>query len=210
MEAPVVQAWLARMADGGAAAAVLEVSSHALEQGRVSACDFDVAAFTNVGHDHLDYHGTWEAYLAAKARLIELCARGAAKGLPKTAVLNRDDAATERLAALPVERRLDYGIERPAAVRALDLAADGTGTRFLLATPEGSAPVRLPLPARFNVANALCAAAACLAAGATLEAVAARLSSFPGLPGPLEPVDLGQALGGLVGFAHSAGALGNG
>src|SRR5205807_3987102 len=86
MEAPEVQEWLARMVGEGAVAAVLEVSSHALEQGRVSACDFDVAAFTNVGHDHLDYHGTWEAYLAAKARLIELCARGAAKGLPKTAV----------------------------------------------------------------------------------------------------------------------------
>jgi len=85
-EAPDVQAWLARMVEAGAACAVIETTSHALVQERVHACDFDVAAFTNVGHDHLDYHATWEEYLEAKARLIDLTARAADKGIEKTAV----------------------------------------------------------------------------------------------------------------------------
>src|SRR5712691_5232980 len=79
-EAPQVQDWLRRMVDAGVQCAVIETTSHALVQDRVLACDFDVAAFTNVGHDHLDYHATWEAYLEAKARLIDLAAGGADKG----------------------------------------------------------------------------------------------------------------------------------
>jgi len=91
-EAPQVQAWLKRMVDAGVECAVIETTSHALVQERVRACDFDVAAFTNVGHDHLDYHATWADYLEAKARLIDLTAATADKGIEKTAVLNRDDA----------------------------------------------------------------------------------------------------------------------
>jgi UDP-N-acetylmuramyl-tripeptide synthetase len=90
-EAPQVQAWLQRMVEAGVACAVIETTSHALVQERVRACDFDVAAFTNVGHDHLDYHASWEDYLEAKARLIDLTADAADKGIEKTAVLNRDD-----------------------------------------------------------------------------------------------------------------------
>ena len=78
-EAPEVQAWLARMVDAGAQCAVIETTSHALVQERVRACEFDVAAFTNVGHDHLDYHASWEAYVEAKARLIDLTARAATR-----------------------------------------------------------------------------------------------------------------------------------
>src|SRR5262249_58404454 len=85
MDAPDVQAWLALMVEQGMAAAVIEVSSHALDQGRVAGCEFDVAAFTNVGCDHLEYHSGPEAYLRAKARLIELCAGPAGQGPPKTA-----------------------------------------------------------------------------------------------------------------------------
>jgi UDP-N-acetylmuramyl-tripeptide synthetase len=90
-ESPEVQAWLARMVEAGAACAVIETTSHALVQERVRACDFDVAAFTNVGRDHLDYHASWEDYLEAKARLIDMTARAVDKGVEKTAVLNRDD-----------------------------------------------------------------------------------------------------------------------
>ncbi len=104
-EAPEVQAWLARMVEGGATSAVIETTSHALVQERVRACDFDVAAFTNVGHDHLDYHATWTEYLEAKARLIELTAASADKGIEKTAVLNRDDVSYERLVRWPIARR---------------------------------------------------------------------------------------------------------
>src|SRR4030081_431671 len=97
IETPQGQGWLARMLEAGVEYAVIETTSHALVQERVRACEFDVAAFTNVGHDHLDYHATWEEYLEAKARLIDLAAIGADKGIEKTAVLNRDDPSYEKL-----------------------------------------------------------------------------------------------------------------
>ncbi|HZU18133.1 MAG TPA: UDP-N-acetylmuramoyl-L-alanyl-D-glutamate--2,6-diaminopimelate ligase [Candidatus Dormibacteraeota bacterium] len=207
MGAPEVQSWLARMQAAGAAAAVIECSSHALDQGRVDGCEFDVAAFTNVGRDHLDYHGSWEAYLEAKARLIALCARGWGKGVAKTAVLNRDDASYPHLVRPPIERRLTYGLGE-AEVRAVDLRATETGgTRFGLRTPWGSAEVSLRVAGRFNVLNALCAAAATLALGVDVEQVAAGLTGFPGLRGRLEPVRLGQPFDLYVDFAHSAAGL---
>jgi UDP-N-acetylmuramoyl-L-alanyl-D-glutamate--2,6-diaminopimelate ligase len=207
MEAPEIQAWLASAAAAGAEAVVLEVTSHALIQARVDACDFDIGAFTNVGRDHLDYHATWEDYLAAKATLIDLCTAGAAKGVPKTAVLNRDDQSFERLAGRPIERRWDYSIRGRADFRAERLEDLASGWRFALITPEGEADVRLPTRARFNVSNALCAAAVGVGFGLSTEAVAAGLSSFPGVPGRLEPVDLGQPFRVFIDFAHSAGAL---
>src|SRR5262249_36963874 len=97
MQAAEVQERLAGMAAAGARAAVVEATSHALDQHRVAACEFDVAAYTNVASDHLDYHGSVEAYRQAKARLIELCAAASDKGVEKTAVLNRDDASFEML-----------------------------------------------------------------------------------------------------------------
>ena len=207
MEAPDVQAWLARMVAGGATHAVLEVTSHALVQHRVDAIDFDVAAYTNVGRDHLDYHRTWEEYLAAKASLIELCGRSEAKGIPKTAVLNLDDRSHEPLSKLPIARRWSYSLEAPADIRAEDMDLGGRDSTFRLVTPEGSAAVRLPMAARFNVANALCAAGICLALGLPVEEIAAGLTAFPGLSGRLERVDLGQPFEVVIDFAHSAGAL---
>ncbi|HKF17711.1 MAG TPA: UDP-N-acetylmuramoyl-L-alanyl-D-glutamate--2,6-diaminopimelate ligase [Candidatus Dormibacteraeota bacterium] len=207
MDSPDVQAWLALMVEQGMAAAVIEVSSHALDQGRVAGCEFDVAAFTNVGCDHLEYHSGPEAYLRAKARLIELCASAADKGVPKTAVLNHDDGSYEPLAAIPVAGRLTYGIDREADLRALDLAPANGGVCFRMVIPAASADVRLSLPGRFNVSNALCAAACGLTLGLPLERVAAGLSSFPGLRGRLERIDLGQPFSVYVDFAHSAVAL---
>src|SRR5256885_5273206 len=99
------------MVDAGAQCVVIETTSHALVQQRVAACEFDVAAFTNVGRDHLDYHATWEDYLQAKARLIDLCAQGAGKGVEKTAILNADDASYAPLRGRPIGRRWSYGIE---------------------------------------------------------------------------------------------------
>jgi len=207
IEAPEVQEWLARIVAAGAEAAVVETTSHALMQHRVGACDFDVAAFTNVGVDHLDYHRTWDDYLAAKARLLELCATAAPKGVPKTAVLNRDDISWERLAERDIERRWSYSIDNEAEIRALEIWGDANGSRFRLLTPAGEAPVELRLPARFNVYNALCAAGVCLALGLTVDQVAEGLSTFRGVQGRLEPIELGQDFKVYIDFAHSAGAL---
>jgi len=114
IEAPDLQAWLARMAAEKIEEVVLEVTSHALVQERVGACDFDIVAVTYVGRDHLDYHSSWNDYVAAKARLIDLCAAGAGKGIPKTAILNGDDASYELFSARPIERRWTYSLKSRA------------------------------------------------------------------------------------------------
>jgi UDP-N-acetylmuramoyl-L-alanyl-D-glutamate--2,6-diaminopimelate ligase len=206
-EAPQVQDWLRRMVDAGVKCAVIETTSHALVQERVLACDFDVAAFTNVGHDHLDYHATWEAYLEAKARLIDLAASGADKGIEKTAVLNRDDPSFERLSRRPIARRWTYGLTTAADFHPLELSMTATGSRFRLKTPLGETEVALAVPARFNVYNALCAAGVCLAMGVPVEEIGPGLAGFDGVRGRLERVDLGQDFSVFIDFAHSAGAL---
>jgi UDP-N-acetylmuramoyl-L-alanyl-D-glutamate--2,6-diaminopimelate ligase len=207
--APEVQAALAGMVAAGKRAAVIETTSHALTQGRVSACEFDVAAFTNVGHDHLDYHRGWEEYVEAKGKLVDLCRGGWSKGVPKTALLNLDDASYDRLRHRPIERSWTYSLAGEAQVRALDLRAGPDSARFRLAVAGEHAAVRLRTPARFNVANALCAAGICLALGLPLNAVAEGLSGFPGVPGRLEQVELGQPFRVYVDFAHAAGSLAN-
>ena len=207
VEADLVQAWLKQMVDGGVRCAVIETTSHALVQERVNACEFDVAAFTNVGHDHLDYHATWEDYLEAKARLIDLTAKSAGKGIEKTAVLNRDDASFERLSRHSIPRRWTYGLTTAADFHPLDLGMTDTGSHFRLRTPAGETYVPLAVPARFNVYNAMCAAAVCLALGVPLEDVGSGLASFEGVRGRLERVDAGQDFRVFIDFAHSAGAL---
>ena len=206
-EAPQIQDWLRRMVDAGVRCAVIETTSHALVQERVRACDFDVAAFTNVGHDHMDYHATWEDYLEAKARLIDLAAGGADKGIEKTAVLNRDDPSYERLSRRTISRRWSYGLTTAADIHPLDLSMTATGSRFRLKTPAGETEVSLAVPARFNVYNALCAAGVCLAVGVPVEEIGPGLAGFDGVRGRLERVDLGQDFSVFIDFAHSAGAL---
>jgi UDP-N-acetylmuramoyl-L-alanyl-D-glutamate--2,6-diaminopimelate ligase len=206
-EAPEVQAWLARMVEAGARAAVIETTSHALVQERVRACEFDVAAFTNVGHDHLDYHASWEDYLEAKARLIDLTARSADKGIEKTAVLNRDDVSYERLARRAIARRWTYGMTTAADLHPLELSITGSGSRFRMKTPLGETEVSLNVPAKFNIYNALCAAGVCLALGVAVEDVGHGLAGFEGVRGRLEPIDLGQDFHVYIDFAHAAGSL---
>ena len=206
-EAPDIQAWLARMVEAEVTHAVIETTSHALAQDRVAGCDFDVAAFTNVGHDHLDYHSSWDDYLEAKARLIDLCAHAADKGIEKTAVLNRDDPSYEKLSRRSISRRWSYGVTTAADFYPLDLSMTGSGSRFRLRTPAGETDVSLSVPARFNVYNALCAAAVCLALGVPLEAIGPGLAGFDGVRGRLEAVNLGQDFRVFIDFAHSAGAL---
>ena len=206
-EAPQVQEWLRRMVDAGVKCAVIETTSHALVQERVRACDFDVAAFTNVGHDHMDYHATWEDYLEAKGRLIDLAAAAADKGIEKTAILNRDDPSYERLARRSISRRWSYGLTTASDLHPLDLSMSATGSRFRLKTPAGETEVSLAVPARFNVYNALCAAGVCLAVGVPVEGIGPGLAGFDGVRGRLERVDLGQDFSVFIDFAHSAGAL---
>jgi UDP-N-acetylmuramoyl-L-alanyl-D-glutamate--2,6-diaminopimelate ligase len=205
-EAPQVQAWLRRMVEAGVSCAVIETTSHALVQERVRACEFDVAAYTNVGHDHLDYHASWDDYLEAKARLIDLTAGAADKGIEKTAVLNRDDPSYEKLSRRAISRRWSYGLTTAADLHPLDLSVSGSGSRFRMKTPAGETEVTLVVPARFNIYNALCAAGVCLALGVPLDDIGSGLAGFEGVRGRLEAVRSGR-ISVFIDFAHSAGAL---
>jgi len=189
---------LRALVDAGVRRVAMEVSSHALDQRRVEGVPFDAAVFTNLSRDHLDYHGTSEAYFEAKARLVAHLAPGGA------AVVN-DDVETWR--ALPVAPRLvRYGLHSDfAEVRATDVAVSPGGSRWTLATPDGSAEVRLPLIGDFNVSNALGAAAAAWALGFPVEQVAERLTTLPQVPGRLERVLDEPAV--LRDYAHKPDAL---
>src|SRR5205823_844377 len=118
LEALEIQEQLARMRDSGLKYAVIETSSHGLALRRVVGVDYDVAAFTNIAHEHLDFHKTIEAYQEAKARLIDLTAGSAAKGITKTAVLNRDDPSYAYLVNRPIARRITYGVQMDADLKA--------------------------------------------------------------------------------------------
>ena len=189
---------LAVLARDGVRAVVLETSSHALDQFRLDGVRFDVMAFTNLTRDHLDYHGTLDRYLAAKARLLELGKDGS------TAVINADDPTWRALR--PLGAVLTYGLAPGADVRAERLGLSARGSRFDLVAKGARVPVELPLPGGFNVSNALCAAACALALGHRLEAIAAGLAEAAPVPGRLEriardPFDV------LVDFAHTPDAL---
>lgn len=196
-----VATWLREIVDRGGAAVVLEASSHALEQHRLDAVSFSVGVFTNLTQDHLDYHGDMPAYRAAKLRLIELVRPDG------TVVVNVADPAW---ADLSIGRRtlLRYGIDADADVRATSLGLGPSGTSFDLHAAGETRRVRLPLVGRYNVENALAAAAAALAAGVGPAQIAERLSGAPQVAGRLESV-VNQPFSVLIDFAHTPAALEN-
>jgi UDP-N-acetylmuramoyl-L-alanyl-D-glutamate--2,6-diaminopimelate ligase len=201
-EAIHLQALFAEMLDGGDEACVMEVSSHALQLHRASGIHWQVAIFTNLTQDHLDFHPTMEDYFTAKR---ELFAAG-----PRVRVVNGDDPYGRRLAdEFPGTVR--FGIDDEGAdVRAVDLASGLAGSAFTLRRPgEPDLDVRIPLPGRFNVLNALGAFCAATALGATAEDAAAALAQAGRVPGRFEPVDEGQPFAVLVDYAHTPDSLEN-
>ncbi len=199
MPARDLQALLRRMVGAGSTAAVLEVTSHALAQHRVAGIPFDTVVFTNLTHDHLDYHKTPEAYQAAKERLFALPHR--------VSVVNADDPRGAAFLAYPAARRLTFSLTQDADVRASAIRADGAGTRFTLAVAGEEQPVRLRLPGRFNVANAVAAAAAAHGSNIPLMTIVAGLEAVGAVPGRLEPIEAGQPFRVLIDYAHTPDAL---
>ncbi len=205
-EAPDLQDMLAQMLRAGCQSAVLEVSSHALLQKRVWGVDFDAAVFTNLSHEHLDYHETMESYFEAKSLLFQGLGRGEKSG---TAVVNTDDPWGRRLAERKDGRRrtLTFGVNDSADVRAEEVQMGTKGTRLVLRTPVGSEPLRLRLMGSFNVSNALASAAAALAMDVPLSDCAAVLEQFVAAPGRLEPVLYRAGIHVFVDYAHTDDAL---
>ena len=193
----ILAAWLAQ----GVERAVLEASSHGLAQGRVGGVAFNTAIFTNLSHDHLDYHGDMASYGRAKARLFQT------EGL-ETAILNADDPFSAELALAPGARRLDYSIAgRPAALRATAIVHRADGLQARIDTPWGGGVLRCPLPGEFNLGNLLAALAAACAAGMDFQEALARAAQLRGVPGRMQTVPNRSGLQLVVDYAHTPDAL---
>ncbi len=209
-EAPDVQRYLAQMVSAGLTHVVLEATSHGLDQQRVAACEFDIGVVTNITHEHLDYHGSYEAYRAAKARLFTGLSEThpKAQGNPRLAVLNRDDASYPYLRQVTPVRQVSYGLQAGADIWAEDIHQDAAGLNFTAHGPGFAFPVASELVGLYNVSNLLAAiSAAAVGLGMAPGAIASGITRMHGVPGRMERIDLGQDFTALVDFAHTPNAL---
>jgi UDP-N-acetylmuramoyl-L-alanyl-D-glutamate--2,6-diaminopimelate ligase len=219
-EAIDLHAGFRAMLDGGDRACAMEVSSHALELGRAGGIRFAAAVFTNLTQDHLDFHPSMEDYFLAK-RLLFLPGEGPSPGV---SVVNVGDPYGRRLAREIGDGGLTFAVDDPRAhevdgreashsddvhYRATDLRCDFDGCRFALHAPTGTREVTLPMPGRFNVANALGALVTVHALGCDLDALVVALERGVRVPGRFEPVDAGQDFAVLVDYAHTPDSLAN-
>lgn len=209
-ESPDLNAMLQKMDRAGCDSVVMEVSSHALDQHRVDGLDFDVAIFTNLTRDHLDYHENMEAYFSAKQKLFLQLGTGAKSG---AAIINRDDPYGRRLHERLQAQRPDvpcwtYGLDPSADIYADDVVYDEQGTTCTVHSPWGSGPLRINMLGRFNVLNALAALAAAAIQGETMPDLLQRFASLTAVPGRLErcsPVN--HPFRVFVDYAHTDDAL---
>ncbi len=207
-EAVELQEFCAELLVAGGTWGVLEATSHALALRKIRGIDIDVAVFTNLSPEHLDFHGTLQEYLAAKGILFEMLPQGADKGVPKTAVLNADDPHWRYLADRAAGARIiSYGIDALADVQAAVLAADANGSRITITAFGETVELRLPLVGRFNVHNALAATGAGLAAGATLAQCRDALARAKPVRGRMDRIDAGQPFTVIVDYAHTPESL---
>ena len=205
-EAIELQGLLAEMVAAGVGGVAMEVSSHALALHRVDGVAFDVAVFTNLTQDHLDFHGTMEGYAAAKRRLFfDLLSAGGKRGA--TAVLNADDSVGAGWAAALPGRVLTFGLGPGHAVRPLQRESGLEGIRLLAASPVGSVRIASPLIGEHNVMNLLGAVGVGVALGLAPSAIAAALASVTRVPGRFERVEAGQDFLVVVDYAHTPDAL---
>lgn len=210
-EAVEIQALLHETADGGGRFAVIEATSHALDQDRLAGTEFDVAVVTRVTHEHMEYHGTQENYLAAKAKLLALLQPDPRfpKEQPhaKAAVLNVDDSSFEYMAPRSPVPVIAYGFDPRADVRAIDLVERAWGSDFRVLSPWGQGTLELGMPGTFNVYNALAALATGCTLGVPFEAALGALASHEGVTGRMQRVDAGQPFSVVVDFAHTPDSL---
>jgi UDP-N-acetylmuramoyl-L-alanyl-D-glutamate--2,6-diaminopimelate ligase len=199
---------MAQMRDAGCRQAVMEVSSHGIEQHRVRGLHFNAAVFTNLTRDHLDYHKTVESYFAAKTRLFT----GASGSVPKVSVVNLDDPYGEKLAAkiaaeVAETKLVTYGEHPRAQVRAEQIELHAQRSTFRVVWPGGAREIESPLVGRYNVSNLLAAVATAWGLGRDPVVFLARMRAFQGVPGRMERIDEGQAFNVLVDSAHTDDAI---
>ncbi|MBV6395783.1 MAG: UDP-N-acetylmuramoyl-L-alanyl-D-glutamate--2,6-diaminopimelate ligase [Anaerolineales bacterium] len=205
-----VQAYLARMVAAGLTHVVLETTSHAWAQYRVDACEFDIGIVTNITWEHMDEHGSYENYRAAKARLFESLEKTLPKkqGNPRLAVINRDDQSFDFLNGFTQTKRLNYGLQESANVRAEGVTYSPAGIHFTAASKDFRTEVTSPLVGAYNVSNCLAAfTAAVYGLGVNPDVAARGLASLHDIPGRMERIELGQPFTAIVDFAHTPNAL---
>ena len=207
-EADITQALLAEMVDAGCTHAVVESTSHGLALHRLDHLEYDIAVFTGLSDDHLDFHRTPEAYLDAKLNLFRFLDTALHKGVAKHAVLRGDDPHRQAIAAATRAKLVTVGFDTDGHDISLsDLDMQAAGSRFRLATPAGALAVDLALPAQFNVANALLAAGAAYALGLGPVAIQRGVRDLTGVPGRMERIDAGQPFTVVVDAAATADAF---
>jgi UDP-N-acetylmuramoyl-L-alanyl-D-glutamate--2,6-diaminopimelate ligase len=208
-ESTELQAAFRRLADAGAKAFVMEVSSHALEQKRVDGCHFDVGIFSNLTRDHLDYHKTMECYLESKQRLFSELLRPTPEKPVRRAAINMDDPYGFIIAGQAACQVLTYGVEFRGDVQAVDVTSSVDGLSGTLVTPKGSIPFSSRLVGRFNLSNILAAVSAGIALDLSLAAIKAGIEGHTTVPGRMERVDNNRGITLLVDYAHTGDALEN-
>jgi UDP-N-acetylmuramoyl-L-alanyl-D-glutamate--2,6-diaminopimelate ligase len=207
VEAPVIQRRLRDAVSNGKRGMVLEASSEGLAQHRLDGCEVDVGVFTNLTRDHLDFHGTMEAYVAAKARLFEMLDLPRTKPYGPVAVVNADDRFRGAIEGHTSARVLRFGLHSQADFTATDIRPDGFDTTFTLVGPGLALGVRSRLAGRFNVYNALAAVAVAYAFGLDASLAADGVGAFPGVTGRLERLDVGQPFQIIIDNASTPAAL---
>ncbi|WP_174520450.1 UDP-N-acetylmuramoyl-L-alanyl-D-glutamate--2,6-diaminopimelate ligase [Desulfolucanica intricata] len=208
-ESADLQALLRQMADAGVDAVCMEVSSHALSLSRVAGCEFDIAVFTNLTQDHLDFHKNMEDYLAAKSTLFTGLKDTNIKKRPRFAIINLDDVASKVLLEKSGGEVITYGIKQDALVRAEDIKVEARGVSFTVVSKQGRIQLKLNLTGTFNVYNALAAYAAGMVLGMAPEKIKAALEGVQGVAGRFELVDMGQNFAVIVDYAHTPDGLEN-
>ncbi|HLA17124.1 MAG TPA: UDP-N-acetylmuramoyl-L-alanyl-D-glutamate--2,6-diaminopimelate ligase [Candidatus Limnocylindrales bacterium] len=210
-EPPELQAVLRAMVAAGDTVAIVETTSHGLALDRVGGVAYDAAVFTNLSHEHLDLHGTYESYRDAKLRLFEGLSGATDGHLPRSGIVNGDDAEADRFAAATRSagaRLITYGLGPSVDVRGRDVEVAAGGCRFAVTTDGWDGPIALRIGGRFNVHNALAVVALGRAWGLDPEAVREGIESVPRIPGRMEPIAVGQPFDVVVDFAHSPASLG--
>jgi UDP-N-acetylmuramoyl-L-alanyl-D-glutamate--2,6-diaminopimelate ligase len=207
-DSPSIQRLLRQMRDSGTDVCVLETTSHGLAHHRVTGCEYDVAVVTNVTHEHLDLHGSLEAYREAKSQLFRGLTQSFRKqGIPKISVLNRDDSSYEYLSRYAVDAQITYGVHASAHVMAQDISQTNQLLSFDMSSPWGRIRLESTLVGTFNVANILAAVATAMSLGVDAAAAARGVRAMSGVPGRMERVDVGQPFAALVDFAHTPQSL---